>query len=69
MVKRRARRTASGGMPVGMHAHMKKKGGCMLVIGLAIALNAYYMWTDAWMLFGGLIALGGLAKMLMKPCC
>ncbi|MBS3076515.1 hypothetical protein J4481_02115 [Candidatus Pacearchaeota archaeon] len=41
----------------------------MLIFGLVIALNAWYGWTDAWLLLGGLLALGGLKKIFMMPMC
>lgn len=49
-------------------AHVKKKAAWMLVIGVLLALNAWYMWTDAWFLVGVLIAIGALAKLAMPNC-
>ncbi len=46
-------------------AHKRKKGICMLIVGLIIVANAYWAFASWWMLVGALIALGGLGKAVM----
>ena len=51
-------------------SHMRKKGVCMLIVGLVVIANAYSAFVSWWMLVGILIALGGLWKAIapVTPC-
>lgn len=43
-------------------------GGMKLVAGLVLLANAFWPFADAWAVVGGLLVLGGLAKMAMPTC-
>ena len=44
------------------------KGWKMLVLGILVLLNAWYMLVDWWMFVGILITLGGLIKIIWPHC-
>jgi len=45
------------------------RGGSLLVMGLLILANAYWSFVQDWyVFFGGLLAIGGLLKMIMPNC-
>ena len=48
-----------------MQCHHKGKGTMMLILGLLVLANAYWNVLDWAMFIGAVLALGGLAKMLM----
>ncbi len=51
-------------------SHKRKKGVCMLIVGLVVLVNAYWPFMGWMALVGLIIALGGLWKavMPMTPC-